>query len=61
MDHQINEGGVRQVGVGHNETGSTCNMVHAYIHHELTPEREEQLLAVVEAAIITAVKAWVQA
>lgn len=61
MDHQINEGGVRQVAIGHTGTGGTCNMVHAYIHHELTPEREQQLLAVVEAAILTAVKAWVQA
>lgn len=61
MNHQINEGGVRQVGIGHTETGGTCNMVHAYIHHELTLEREQQLLAVVEAAILNAVMAWVQA
>lgn len=61
MDHQINEGGVRHVAIGHNDTGGPCNMVHAFIHHELTPEREQQLLAAVEAAILTAVKAWVQA
>lgn len=61
MERQINEGGVRQIAISHNEPGRTCNAVHAYIHHELTLEREQQLLAVVEAAILNAVMAWVQA
>lgn len=58
MEHAINQGDVLTVDVSH-QPGSFVHSVHSYIAHKLTPEREKELAAIVEQAVIDAVKAFV--
>lgn len=42
-------------------SGGGLASVSAYIHHELTAEREQQLLDFVEKALVAAVRTFVEA
>jgi len=58
MEETINSGGVSTLGVTHQSNKNSLHTVIAYIHHELTPEREAALAALVEHAIVDVVKAF---
>lgn len=58
MEQTIGSGGVNTLAISHQNTSRTLHSVHVYIHHELTPEREAALAALVEHAIIDVVKAF---
>lgn len=58
MDQRIDAGGVKHVSVQH-ATVPLMHVVSTYIHHELTPERREELAGLVERVIIRAIQGWV--
>lgn len=58
MEQNIGTGGVKNIAINHQNGSKTLHTVIAYIHHELTPEREAALAALVENAIIDVVKAF---
>jgi len=59
MEQRIDNPGIRSVDISHQSNAGTLHTVISYIHHELTPEREAALAALVEHAIIDVVKAFV--
>jgi len=58
MEQDIGTGGIENIAISHQATSNRLHTVIAYIHHELTPEREAALAALVENAIIDVVKAF---
>lgn len=59
MDQAINTGGVRTVSI-HNTAAENMHVVSVYIHHELTPEREQELATLLEGLIARAITTWVK-
>lgn len=55
---QVSGNGVQQVNVLHTGEGTPCHLVSTFIHHELTPEREQQLAQIISTVIMDAVKVW---
>lgn len=60
MDKRIDAGGISHVSTGYSTSG-TCGMVASFIHHEMTPEREKELVELIEAAVFEVVKKFVAA
>ena len=57
MEQHINEGGVESVSTS-THGGERMHLVSVYIHHELTPERAAELIALVESLVVRAVGTW---
>lgn len=57
MEQDINEGGVTNVSTS-THGGQHMHMVSVYIHHELTPERAAELIALVESLAVRAITTW---
>lgn len=57
MEQDIDQGGVKHVGVQHAAVKG-LHLVTAYIHHELTPEREAELAELVERSIMRTIAVW---
>lgn len=60
MDKPINAGGVIRVGISHQHSDTLQTMI-AYIHHELTPERAQELATLVEKVALRAIESWAAA
>jgi hypothetical protein len=59
VEQRIDNQGIRSIAISHQSAFNTLHTVITYIHHELTPEREAALAALVEHAITDVVKAFV--
>lgn len=57
MEQPINTGGVKVVAVTHRNS-SVLHSMNVYIHHELTPEREQELAALLEGLVLRAITTW---
>jgi len=57
MEHPISEGGVDNVAVYHHD-GPSLHAVQVYIHHQLTPQREEELATLIEGLVVRAITTW---
>jgi len=57
MDVKIGKRDVDNV-VTYVRNDSTCSSIQTYVHHEMTPEHEAELLRLVEQAVIAAVHIW---
>jgi len=57
MEQAINEGGVKNVAVTH-RFSTMLHSINVYVHHELTPEREQELATLVEGLVLRAITTW---
>ena len=60
MDQLIDAGGVRKVHITQDAIEG-LHVVTAYIHHELTPEREAELAQLIEKVAMRAIATWARA
>jgi len=57
MDQHIESKEVSAVSISH--TGnSPCHLISTFIHHSMTPEREQELANFLETAIMVAIKGF---
>jgi methionine aminopeptidase len=57
MEQVIKTGDVTKITT-HSTGGRGLAYLTMFVHHELTPEREAELIAFVETAMLVAVKGW---
>jgi len=57
VEQSINAGGVKTIAVTQ-RSSSVLHSFNVYVHHELTPEREQELATLLEGLVVRAVTTW---
>ena len=57
MDHPIHAGGVNGVDISQ-RASDIMHVLHLYISHALTPEREKELATLLEGVILRTITTW---